>query len=99
MKTPTFIICSLMLLSLLFVGCAHVVSSTSQANKDGTTTTTRMSATTFFDAHADLAKGANHVTDKTSGTTISGLDQTSTASNIVAIIDSAAKAAIAVKAP
>lgn len=95
----TYFATSLMLLSLLFMGCAHVVSTTSQINKDGTTTTTRMSAFTLFDAHSDLTKGANHVTDKTSGTTISGLDQNSSGSNVVAIINAAANAAAAIKAP
>lgn len=78
---------------LALAGCAHMASTTTQTNKDGATTVTSMSAYTLFDGKSDLAKAANHVTPTTSGTTVSGLDQSSSTSNIVAIINAAATAA------
>lgn len=78
-------------LSLISNGCAHMNSQTASIAKDGTKITTTISATTLFDSNNQMAKASNHVTDKTSGTTLSGVDQSATGSNFVTSLQSVEK--------
>lgn len=63
-------------------------SFTKQMNKDGTSTTTHISATTLFDSSNGLTKAANHVTDKTAGTTLNGLEQSASGTNFLGSMQS-----------
>jgi len=96
----------------LFLGCAYVNSNTgittttTEFNTNGTRTVTvqksatHARATTFFDAQSSLAKFRNSTGGPTNaytqGTAVTGFDQSSSASNVVAIINAAAGAAAAI---
>lgn len=84
-------------------GCAYLDSDTSTpVFAPGTTNvigfaTTHARSTTFFDANASLAKFRNSnggpTNTYTAGTVATGINESSSASNVVAIINAAAGAA------
>ncbi len=79
---------------LLLCGCAHFSSEQQDTLPDNTVRTTRVHVTTFFDAHSDLAKLRASTTDKTQGLTISGLDQSASATNAIEILHAVTEAAV-----
>lgn len=87
---------------LALVGCAHMDSETRTPIFNGTNgpafSFTHMSATSFFDSSDNLTKAANHTAGTNgAGTYVSGLNETSSTSNLVNLLNAAA--AIAAKAP
>lgn len=100
------ILLSLPLLSV--IGCAHLSSTTSTpivVNVNGTNViayaTTSAKAITVFDANSQLTKFRNSnggpTNSYSAGTVASGVDQNSSSSNLVSILNAAA--AIASKVP
>jgi len=71
-------------------GCAHMVSRTEK---------TKISVWTFWDSNNALAKGAVHQTDKTQGTTLSGLSESSSSTNLNSIVESVVGAAVKAAKP
>jgi len=84
------VICPLSLV-IYATGCAVMTSTTS---KQAGVETTTLKVYTLFDSSSALSKAANHVTDKTSGTTVSGLDQSSSSTNLNSIVESIVGAAV-----
>ncbi len=68
----------------LLCSCARF-RSTQTESPDGTRTT-RVTVTTFFDAHNDLAKLRTTMTDHSQGIGLSGLDQSTTSTNALEIL-------------
>jgi len=77
---------SLVLTSLVFVGCAHLSSRQVETAPDGTQRVTKIAVTTFWDAHSDLAKLRASTTDKTQGLTLAGLTENASSTNTVEIL-------------
>src|SRR5438105_13485655 len=78
-----FFICS----SIALVGCAHFSSRQTETSLDGTQRTTRISVSTFFDAHNDLAKLRASTTDRTQNLNLPGLNANASSTNAVKIVD------------
>jgi hypothetical protein len=77
-----------LILSFVFVmGCARVSINQSETDLEGYSRTTKFKATTFFDSKNELAKARTTMTDKTQGVAISGLEQESSASNVVGLAE------------
>ena len=83
----------LVFIPLVFcLGCASVKVEIVET-KDGAKQTT-IRARTFFDAKSELAKLRTSATDKTQTVNLSGLNQESSGTNVVEIIDRAVSAAV-----
>lgn len=102
-RFPIAFIGGLILLTLLLPACAYVNSNTTvtQGTNGVTHSSTHARSFTFFDSQASIAKFRNSTGGPTNtytqGTAVSGFDQSSSASNVVAIINAAA--AVAGKVP
>ncbi len=84
----------LSLLTLLLPGCASVTTDQTETNDAGYTRHTKFKARTFFDSKNELAKTRTTMTDKTQGVAISGLEQESSGSNVVALTERVVSAAV-----
>ncbi len=103
MKTSKFLTISLFAtLTFALMSCAKFNSQTHQQTKTtfalsetGKTNAiivedsvhTVLKGSTLFDANNSMAKAANHVTSKTSGTSLTGLQESSSASNVVSLAE------------
>jgi ABC-type glycerol-3-phosphate transport system substrate-binding protein len=81
--------------SMMFAGCAHLSSTTTETT-DSTNTnlvvrSTTVTVTTFFDANGGLTKFRNNATRTTTGTTIGSLSLDSSGTNVVLLLQAAAQ--------
>lgn len=84
----------LLLIPVLLIGCTTFRSQQIERSSDGTTRTTDINAITFFDSHSDLSKLRATTTDKSQTTTIGGLDQSASGTNVVTLLDAVIGAAV-----
>lgn len=73
-------------LAVVLLGCATFTSTQLETQQDGSKRETTINIATVFDAHADLAKLRASTTDKSQTTTIGALNQESTATNLVILM-------------
>lgn len=84
------------LIALALVGCARFSTkqtdmSYDESGKPQRSVTTRASAYTVFSANSKLAQWKASQTDKTQGATVGGLEQSSTGTNAVLVMDRIAR--------
>jgi hypothetical protein len=84
----------LLLTGLLLCGCSTFHSQQIERAPDGTTRTTDVTASTFFDSRSDLSKLRASTTDKSQTTSIGGLDQSSSSTNINTLLDTVISSAV-----
>ena len=82
------------LVLFLLTGCSTFTSEQT-VTRDGETVTTTIRARTFFDARSDLAKLRITQTEKTQGVTLGALNQETSGTNAVDLIDRVVRAAVA----
>lgn len=93
-------LCVSVAICVLFSGCARFTTNQTQndvLSPDGKTitrvTTTRASATTFFEAKSSLANFKASQTDKTQSATVGALNQEASGSNAVALTEAVVRGA------
>jgi hypothetical protein len=86
----------LMLAGALFfgAGCASLTTKQESIAPDGSSRTTTARVSTFWDSKSELAKLRTTMTDKSQGVGIAGLEQESSATNAVSLVESVVGAAI-----
>ncbi len=82
-KLTMFVYAVLACAMITHSGCAYVAGYT---RNDGTNSVTKLRAATFFDSHNDVAKAAAMTSTNHSGTSLSGLSQTSSGTNGIAAL-------------
>jgi hypothetical protein len=84
----------------LMVGCAHVKTTTTCIEMDGTSRTTEVTAWAVLDSKNELAKVKTTNTDRTQSVGWDGMEQSASGTNVVAITErvSAAVVSAAIKA-
>jgi hypothetical protein len=85
---------------LAFAGCARFTTTQTDERinaKTGekTTITTRASSSTFFDSKSSLAKWKATQSEKSQGAEVGGLQQESSATNVVSLFEAIARGAAA----
>ncbi len=89
----------LLILPMVFAGCAHFVTKQTDTSYDEQgnpqrSVTTTAKATTFFDAGSALTSFKASQTDKSQSATVGSLNQSSSGSNAVNLVESAVSAAV-----
>jgi len=84
----------LMLGSSLLLGCASTYSKVTETSTNGTVRTVVFRGRTFWDSQSALAKLRATGTDKVQGITIAGLDESSSGTNAVTLIEGVTRAAV-----
>jgi len=85
---------------LVLASCARFSTTQHDYSYSGTNSlpvrkiTTKVTATTFLDASSDLSKFKASQTDKTQGASVGGLNQSSTSTNIAAIMGAMAEGVV-----
>jgi len=74
------------LIAMMLSGCAHFSSQQVETAKDGTQRTTTIRVFTFLDSKSELSRLRAQTTDKTQGMTLAGLSDTSSSTNLVAVL-------------
>ena len=76
---------------LLLAGCANFNTTVTEVHPDGTQKTTTVRASTFFDSTSDLSKVTAGQTEKgTQKVGVGSLNQESSATNLVKLLQAAA---------
>ncbi len=86
-------------LVLILSGCATQVTTLEEHKPDGSFKTSKSRTTTFFDSKSELSKLKTSNAEKTQSIGIDGINQESTGTNVIniveAVVGAAVKAAVA----
>lgn len=88
------ILLSVLSVLLALLGCARFTSHQVKVDPDGSRTESRQIISTFWDSKSSIAKLRASTTDKTQGLTVGSVDQESSSSNAVDLVERVVAAAV-----